>query len=93
MFDIKNTSLSCKKNRPPSLSELTPMIFNTGLTHLGSEASISSYKNLLQEHPMNLSKAISYFREFYCCIIKIFNVLYHIANVNVNELITDLKNN
>ena len=25
--------------RPPSLSELTPMIFNTGLTHLGSEAS------------------------------------------------------
>ena len=27
--------------RPPSLSELTPMLFNTGLTHLGSEASIS----------------------------------------------------
>ena len=27
------------KWRPPSLSELTPMIFNTGLTHLGSEAS------------------------------------------------------
>ena len=25
---------------PPSLSELTPMIFNTRLTHLGSEASI-----------------------------------------------------
>ena len=25
--------------RPPSLSELTPMVFNTGLTHLGSEAS------------------------------------------------------
>ena len=25
---------------PPSLSELTPMIFNTELTHLGSEASI-----------------------------------------------------
>ena len=24
---------------PPSLSELTPMIFNMGLTHLGSEAS------------------------------------------------------
>ena len=32
---------------PPSLSELTPMVFNTGLTHLGSEASIyntSDYK-------------------------------------------------
>ena len=28
--------------RPPSLSKLTPIIFNTGLTHLGSEASISS---------------------------------------------------
>ena len=28
--------------RPPSLSELTPMIFNAGLTHLGSEASIYS---------------------------------------------------
>ena len=26
--------------RPLSLSELNPMIFNTGLTHLGSEASI-----------------------------------------------------
>ena len=25
--------------RPTSLSELTPMIYNTGLTHLGSEAS------------------------------------------------------
>ena len=25
--------------RPPSLSELTPMISNKGLTHLGSEAS------------------------------------------------------
>ena len=26
--------------RPPSLGELTLMIFNMGLTHLGSEASI-----------------------------------------------------
>ena len=26
--------------RPPSLSELTPTIINTELTHLGSEASI-----------------------------------------------------
>ena len=29
---------------PPSLSELTPMVFNTGLTHLGSEASIYDLK-------------------------------------------------
>ena len=26
--------------KPPSLGELTPIIFNKGLTHLGSEASI-----------------------------------------------------
>ena len=26
------------KWKPPNLSELTPIIFNTGLTHLGSEA-------------------------------------------------------
>ena len=26
---------------PPSLSEVTPMIFNTGLTHVDSEASNS----------------------------------------------------
>ena len=31
--------------RPPSLSELTPIIFNTGLTHLASEASISHFIN------------------------------------------------
>ena len=29
--------------RPPSLSELTPMIFYRGLTHLRSETSISSW--------------------------------------------------
>ena len=29
--------------RPPSLSELTPMVFNEGLTHLDSEASICKY--------------------------------------------------
>ena len=29
---------------PPSLSELTPMIFNMGLTHLGLEASNSYMK-------------------------------------------------
>ena len=31
--------------RPPSLSELTLMIFSTGVTHLGLEASISSLRN------------------------------------------------
>ena len=33
------TKLISNKWRPPSLSELTPMIFNTELTHLDSEAS------------------------------------------------------
>ena len=28
--------------RPPSVSELNPMVFNTGLTYLGSETSIYS---------------------------------------------------
>ena len=31
--------------RPPSQSELTPMLFNTGLTHLGLEAS--NYSSVL----------------------------------------------
>ena len=34
--------------RPPSLSELTQMIFNVGLTHLGSETS--NYLNLPENH-------------------------------------------
>ena len=31
------TNKSQVKRRPPSLSELTPMVFNTGLTHSGSD--------------------------------------------------------
>ena len=38
------------KWRPPSLSKLTPMIFNTRLTHLGSEAS-KSHLRLLVQYP------------------------------------------
>ena len=38
-FDIYNILL-LDIWRPSSLNELTPMIFNTGLTHLRSEASI-----------------------------------------------------
>ena len=30
--------------RPPSQSELTPMLFNTGLNHLGLEASIYKWR-------------------------------------------------
>ena len=41
-FDILNVIRSYDIWRPPSLRELTPMIFNTGLTHLDSEASIYS---------------------------------------------------
>ena len=36
LFDLCNKPI----RRPPNLSELTPMIFNTGLTQLGSEAPI-----------------------------------------------------
>ena len=35
--------------RPRSLSELVPMIFNMGLTHLGSEASILS-TDIIEKH-------------------------------------------
>ena len=31
---------------PPNQSELTPMIINMGLTHLGSEASIYMYRQM-----------------------------------------------
>ena len=34
-YELKNLLLW----KPSSLSELTPMLFNTGLTHFGSEAS------------------------------------------------------
>ena len=34
--------------RPPSLSELTSMVFNTGLTHLASDASISCSYEVIQ---------------------------------------------
>ena len=37
------------KLRPPNLSELIPMIFNMGLTHLSSEASTSDVTKLLIE--------------------------------------------
>ena len=40
--------------RRPSLSELTPIIFNTGLTHLGSVASIYTIK-LLQDKSNQIS--------------------------------------
>ena len=41
-FRLKKYEFNCYIWRPPSLSELTPIIFITGLTHLGSEASIES---------------------------------------------------
>ena len=36
--------------RPSSLSELTPIMFNMGLTHLGSEASICDIKYYKYEY-------------------------------------------
>ena len=40
LFLWKLDQIRLDKWRPPSLSELTQLIFNMGLTHLGSEASI-----------------------------------------------------
>ena len=43
IYDVQKEAQKSQYNymkwKPPSLGELTPMIFNTGLTHLGSEAS------------------------------------------------------
>ena len=39
-YNENEKSLSKAIWRPPSLSELTPMVLNTGLTHLDLEASI-----------------------------------------------------
>ena len=52
--------------RPPTLSELTPMMFNMGLTHLGSEASIclsriTEYGCLYLRYP-DLKRLWEYFR-------------------------------
>ena len=46
-IDLTNIILNLKIEwRAPSLSELTPMIFNTVLTHLGSEAF--NYSHILK---------------------------------------------
>ena len=42
--------------RPSSLSELTPMIFNMGLTHLGSKASNCSNASHINLHEILLLK-------------------------------------
>ena len=39
MINFNKLNLLLTKRRPPSLNELTLIISNTGLTHLGSEAS------------------------------------------------------
>ena len=57
LFLNKNLKLVIIRNiiyiwRLPSLSELTHMIFNMGLTHLGSEASI--YPMLVYNYIMNI---------------------------------------
>ena len=51
--------------RPPSLSELTQMIFNKGLTHLGSEASIYHFYSIIW---INL-KLLSYRGNGFICYI------------------------
>ena len=47
-FDGTTEEKVCFIWRPPSLNELTLMIFNMGLTHLGLEASIYIFISILQ---------------------------------------------
>ena len=48
-----------------NLSQLTPIIFNMELTHLGSEASyylLISFMTMAKSNTMNLSKILTYFK-------------------------------
>ena len=63
------------KWRPPSLSELTLMLFNTGLTHLGSEVSIC-YCTIIVSTLMKNSHAIYRFEKF--------KILNHIKQIIKN---------
>ena len=65
--------------RPPSLSELTPMVLNTELTHLGLEASIYCHKPHLLLHNKTNKKLIPDSNEF-----NIMNLLGHQIRHNHN---------
>ena len=48
-----------------NLSQLTPIIFNMELTHLGSKASyylLISFMTMAKSNTMNLSKILTYFK-------------------------------
>ena len=45
LFEIEIYIKSVFNWRPPSLNELTPIIFDTEMTHLGSEASNLTIKS------------------------------------------------
>ena len=51
--------------RPPTLSELTPMIINMGLTHLDSEGSISQVKDI----KLYYNSHIKHFQYFHTNIV------------------------
>ena len=74
--------------RPPSLSELTPIIFSMRLTHLGSEISISlgSYIfYIICEYTMQLLLSFFYFY-FYLFIILSWLSAGH--NIHAYELMS-----
>ena len=48
--------------RPTSLSELTPTIFNPGLTHLGWEASNSFHRKFLIRTTESNRELVSFFQ-------------------------------
>ena len=65
--------------RPPSQSELTPMVFNTGLTHLGSDASI--YSNAVLKYQFLIIDPDEFFRR----LAVYFSNTYTVINFMVNK--------
>ena len=67
-INIKWSQIFINIWRTPSLSELTPMLFNSGLTHLVSEASFCIKNNSVAKCTKIISRKIT--------IIVILNVKY-----------------
>ena len=76
---------SFNKWRPPSLSELTPMIFNVVLTHYGSEAS--KYACMSLEYKEFLSNHFRYLYKKHRKLLKFCsNITFTIHFLNESQL-------
>ena len=74
---------------PPSLSELTPMILNTELTHLGSEASIHlsclhqlyGNNNIHNEQTLFLlTRKVKKLNQLLVTKLRMINILYQLVS-------------